>query len=61
MVAHQAVAGDPDAGLACVPGEQLQVEGAVGILEEDGLTAISSLGNMMPAAWNYDAGDASHE
>jgi len=52
---HQAIAGDGDAVSVAVAAEQVYVELAVRIVEEDGLAVVAALGDVMPAAGQHDS------
>lgn len=60
VIGHEAIGPALDAiGLAAL-GEEIAVERVVFGLEEDRLTAIAALGDMVRRAGNGDAGDAGH-
>src|ERR1035438_3678768 len=60
MVPHEAIADDTSRASAGVVGQQLEVQGVIGVFEEDALAAVAALRDVMPAARDNDAGDACH-
>jgi hypothetical protein len=60
MVGHQAMAPDLDAKLAALLSERIAIEFVVGIVEENGLEAVSALRDIMRQSWNHRARDTGH-
>jgi hypothetical protein len=60
VIGHQAIAQDACAGTCGVSGEKVQIETAVVGGEEDRLTVIAALGNVMSYSGEDDAGTAGH-
>jgi hypothetical protein len=60
VVAHQAIAGNPHAVLRRVAVQQAPVELAVGVVEENCLLMIPTLGDVMPAPWDHYSRDSAH-
>ncbi len=60
VVGHEAVAEDLDLVSGRIFLEESEVEGAVGIGEEDGLAVVAALGDVMGAVGDDDAGASGH-
>ena len=61
VIRHQAIAQQREAVKLGVLPQQLKVGDAIGIADENDLSSISSLGDMMRNVDDYDAGQSSHK
>jgi hypothetical protein len=54
VVRHQAIRPQLHLVSGGLPGEQIEADGLIALLEEDRLTPVSALGDMVSPSWNND-------